>query len=495
MRNWKRFAAVMMAAATMVTGLTACGGNGTAGTSGNGDAANSGDENKVSDVEDVAAGTESGSDDGEIGQYTVLTDADGNPYDLGGMDIIIYDWFTADQEDNEDASAYDEAREEYLDWIQSTYNFTIKQKAMTSWADSPEDFSNYAATGGDENYIFCLYQGGALMSAEANGLLYDLSTLDCLDFSDSKWESSVAQLMTTSDGKVYGLRAIPHEATAGIYFNKRLLQEAGIDPESIYELQRNKEWTWDKFEELCQQVQKDTDNDGVIDQYAMTNFTSTLYSAAVISNGGQFVGKDENGMYYNDLESDATMEALNWALDMLDKYEMVYPEDAAWDYTYTAFANGEAVFTCEEAYRAGDWSGEDGMEDEFGFVCFPMGPRMDHYVNYAKDNVFVIPSCYDEDKAWKLAFAYNLYTDPVPGYEDYEAWKVDYMKSFCDTESVDETIATMVDSGVPLFEKAINGIDMGPDLYWGISKDNTPAQQAEAIRNTWKAYIDTANGL
>ena len=44
--------------------------------------------------------------------------------------------------------------------------------------------------------------------------------------------------MTTSDGKVYGMRAIPHEATAGIYFNKRLLQEAGIDPESIYELQR-----------------------------------------------------------------------------------------------------------------------------------------------------------------------------------------------------------------------------------------------------------------
>ena len=47
MRNWKRFAAVMMAAATMVTGLTACGGNGTAGTSGNGDAANSGDEQSI----------------------------------------------------------------------------------------------------------------------------------------------------------------------------------------------------------------------------------------------------------------------------------------------------------------------------------------------------------------------------------------------------------------------------------------------------------------
>ena len=149
------------------------------------------------------------------------------------------------------------------------------------------------------------------------------------------------------------MRAMDHEPTAGIYFNKRLLEEAGIDPESIYELQRNNEWTWDKFEELCKQVQKDTDNDGVIDLYAMTNFSSTLYPAAVYSNGGQFIGKDENG-FYNDLESDATMEALNWALDMIDKYEMVYPEDAAWDYTYTAFANGEAVFTCAESYKAGD---------------------------------------------------------------------------------------------------------------------------------------------
>ena len=84
--------------------------------------------------------------------------------------------------------------------------------------------------------------------------------------------------------------------------------------------------TWDKFEELCKQVQKDTDNDGVIDLYAMTNFSSTLYPAAVYSNGGQFIGKDENG-FYNDLESDATMEALNWALDMIDKYELTLPTD------------------------------------------------------------------------------------------------------------------------------------------------------------------------
>lgn len=52
----------------------------------------------------------------------------------------------------------------------------------------------------------------------------------------------------------------------------------------------------------------------------------------------------------------------------------------------------------------------------------------------------------------------------------------------------------MVDSGVPMYDKLVNGIDMGPDLFWGISKDNTPAQKAESIRNTWQSYIDTANG-
>lgn len=77
------------------------------------------------------------------------------------------------------------------------------------------------------------------------------------------------------------MRGIAPEPKGGIYFNKRLLEEAGITADSIYELQENGEWTWDKFEELCSQVQADTDNDGVIDRYAMVNFRSTFYNEAV----------------------------------------------------------------------------------------------------------------------------------------------------------------------------------------------------------------------
>ena len=114
---------------------------------------------------------------------------------------------------------------------------------------------------------------------------------------------------------IYGMRGIAPEPKGGIYFNKRLLEEAGITADSIYELQENGEWTWDKFEELCSQVQADTDNDGVIDRYAMVNFRSTFYNEAVASNYGDYIAMDENGKYYNDLESNETLDALNWLLE------------------------------------------------------------------------------------------------------------------------------------------------------------------------------------
>lgn len=420
-------------------------------------------------------------------QYQVITDADGNPIDLGGMEIVLRDWWTADEE-TEPANAYEEAREEYLDWIQETYNFTIKQVAISSWASTPEDFANYATTGGDENYIFILRQGSELVAAMNSGLMYDLSKLDCLDFSEEKWGNGVHEVLS-KNGAIYGMSAADPEPKGGMYFNKRLLEEAGIDPMEIYELQENMEWTWDKFEELCQKVQADTDNDGVIDRYAMTNFASDLYTCAVYSNGGDFIGNDGT-KYYNDLESEETMEALNWVLDMIGKYEMVYPEDAEWDYTYTAFANGEAVFSCAESYKAGQWS---EMEDDFGFVCFPMGPKATDYTNIYNDNPYCIPACYDDQKAWNLAFAYNLYTQPIPGFEDYEGWKSNYYKSFRDTESVDLTLARLVTNGRVTYHNMIPGLQMGADLLWGISADKTPAQKAEEIRNTWGAYLEEAN--
>ncbi|MBQ7359084.1 MAG: extracellular solute-binding protein [Lachnospiraceae bacterium] len=477
MKTVKRFMATVLATA-MTMSVAACGNNAPA------DAPASSDP--VESKEESSEVVESSEED--LGAYTVIKDENGNPIDLGGIEVIVRDWWSP-AEAEEPKNAYEEARQEYRDWIQETYNFTIKNVGISSWASTPEDFANYATTGGDEHYVFVLRQGSELVSAMNSKLMYDLSTLDCLDFSEDKWKDGVHNMFSKGTA-IYGMRGETPEPRGGLYFNKRLLTEAGIDPQSIYELQENMEWTWAKFEEICEAINADTDNDGVIDRYALACVNQDFFEEAVYSNGGEYIGKDENGKYYNRLDSQETLDALNWSLDVIGKYAKVFASDASWDYAYTAFYNGEVAFIPQQAYKAGEWK---DMEDDFGFVCFPMGPNASDYTNCYTDNVMAIPACYDAEKAWKIAFAYNLWTEPVPGYEDEPVWKQNYYSNFKDTEAVDLTLQRMTENGMVTYHTFINGLSMGSDLYWKISKENTPAQQAETIRPTWASYIDTAN--
>ena len=120
--------------------------------------------------------------------YEVLKDENGNVYDLGGMEIVIRDWYSPSVT-AEPKNAYEEAKQDYLEWAQETYNFTIKAMAIGDWGSVPQDFVDYVTTGGDDNnYIFTLRNDPAVTAAVSVGLMYDLSTLDCLDFTENKFQ-------------------------------------------------------------------------------------------------------------------------------------------------------------------------------------------------------------------------------------------------------------------------------------------------------------------
>ena len=148
-----------------------------------------------------AAAEETASD--EYDPYQVITDADGNPIDLGGMDIIIRNWWSGDP--TEPQNEYEEALKDYRDWIQETYNFTLTQTAMSDWGSTPTDFVDYATTGGDENYVFILRDDPAITSAMSNGLMYDLSTLDCLDFNDVKFQRNLLHKQYSKGDAIYAM--------------------------------------------------------------------------------------------------------------------------------------------------------------------------------------------------------------------------------------------------------------------------------------------------
>ncbi|MBP3197448.1 MAG: extracellular solute-binding protein [Butyrivibrio sp.] len=490
-------ATAAIAAAAMLTSMAGCGSSteapATTDTQQSAETTETTTEASVAEAstEEVAA-EETASD--EYDPYQIITDADGNPIDLGGMEIIIRDWWSGDEQ--EPQNEYEEALKDYRDWIQETYNFTIKSQAMSDWGSTPTDFVDYATTGGDENYIFTLRDDPAITSAMANGLMYDLSTLDCLNFDDAKFQRNLLHKQYSKGSSIYAMFAGYSEARTGVYFNKRILTDAGIDPESIYDMQADGTWTWDKFEELMSKVQQDKDNDGTIDIYGMTLNEGVMTTEAVFSNGGSYIDKDSSGKFVYNLESPETLEALEWTVDMFTKYdaEVANPEGAEWDYYKEQFLNGQAAFLVEDEYAGCPGNFLEDMQDEVGFVMFPKGPKMDDYINVWSNNPVAIPACYDADKAWKLAFAWNLYTNaPSAEYVDYNGYLSTARNGKFDERAVDETIQMMTEKGTVAYHGMVPNLNLGSDFVWNIGPGAVVSEQVEAIRDTWKAYVDEAN--
>ena len=182
----------------------------------------------------------------------------------------------------------------------------------------------------------------------------------------------------------YGFNLGKPEPRNGVFFNKRILQENGYDPDYPYDLQKAGKWTWDTFEEMCKKLTRDTDNDGVIDQYAMASFNTEFSYSALDSNGAKIIDRDANGKYINVAGSEKAMEAWNWIQHMFLTYQLPQEEGENWDYFYTAFTNGEVAFLADQEYNAQPNGKFWSMADDYGFVCFPLGPhgdgkyKMDH---------------------------------------------------------------------------------------------------------------------
>lgn len=480
-------------AAAMTMSVAACGNNTPAST------ASTDNTPASTDSTEVVESTESVEEE-EVSEYTVLIDpATGKPYDLGGIEVIVRDWFTS-PERAEAKTDFEEAQYAYQDWIQETYNFKIHGETIGDWGSVAQDFVDYVTAGGDDkNYVFTLPSGfsSTLLNAIGQGLVYDLSKLDCLDFSEPKFANGVNKLYTI-DGGVYAMRAGWAEPRTGLYFNKRILTEAGVNPDDIYDMQANDTWTWQAFEEVLEKVQQDTDNDGTVDIWGLALNEGVMVNAAVFSNGGKYVGMDADGKYTYEFESPETLEALEWVRDIFNKYDWNGPVDdegnaAAWDYYQDQFKTGGAAFCCDQQYCATPGNLFYETEDELGFVMFPKGPK-GKLVQVAEDNMYVIPSCYDDDTAWKCAFAYSLYNEFVPGYEDYNPYINTTATGNFDERAYNETVPLMSKNSEIGLHAVIPNLDLGEPFTWKFYPDMAPVSEiVDGFRDMYKQYIDEAN--
>ncbi len=415
----------------------------------------------------------------------------GKVWDFEGMEVTIYDYWSdptrpASSKTEEDSRAF-------RAWLEETYNYKCVQKDLAGWSNHPSEINNFMMDGDTSKNVVFIVDGRSAISGVVNNFWYDLSTLKSINLKDPKWNQAVGARLTLGDSQ-YGFRDGISEPREGIFFNKRILEENGYDPDYIYDLQKEGKWTWDAFEEMCAKITKDTDNDGVIDQYAMSSFYTCFGIACIVSNGDQPVVA-EDGKYVEHFGTDKSMEALNWGYNIYNKYQL--PQgDGQWDYFRTAFKNGETAFMCDQHFLAQPNGTLADMKDDWGWACFPLGPKSDGKLFGIGDTqMMVIPSIYEEEQAEKIAKIVDLYTTTCPGYDGPDAWKQNgIFQGFRDERALEETCYYMLSNTTERIDNLIPGWQ-GDWIYNSIfhSWGSTPAETYEAQKGEIQACLDEVN--
>ncbi len=162
----------------------------------------------------------------------------------------------------------------------------------------------------------------------------------------------------TVDGIPY---ALPYECVPTLMFaNKTLLAKAGIQV-------TGREWTWDYFYEICQKVTRDTDGDGVTDQFGSYGYT---WRNALAANGATLFSAE--GQSCNIAEPKA-VEAVAFAQRLNALYKDCDVTSKDFDQGRVAFR--PFLFSDYRTYRPYPWRIKRYSGFEWDCIQMPYGPN------------------------------------------------------------------------------------------------------------------------
>jgi ABC-type glycerol-3-phosphate transport system substrate-binding protein len=416
---------------------------------------------------------------------------------LSGSNVVIGNWWDDwDVTTRKPASAEEERTLEWRTKIQKDYNFKIREANIAGWAEMQELASTSIMAGSPAASIFVLQPNWAL-ALYNQSLFYPVSDtgVDFSAISPVIWNQAVKETFTFN-GKVYAF-AVGYGTSqhgSGVYFNKRIFQEAGINPELPYDMQKAGTWTWDAFLDLCKRLTRDINNDGIIDTYALTADLSTdILETVVASNGAQYVDKDATGKFINATGRPEFLQALQYCVQLKNEgVLMPRPADSEWNWYQPMFHDGRVAMRISAQYVAGELG---DMADDWGFVLFPKGPYVSDYRYSEDENVYVIPRTFSAADANKIMQAFILWSTPAPGNDGPDAWKAGQYSRYRDARAVDETLTMMREPSRIMMKYAslIPGLNTG-DIAWNMwNEGQDPAQLIESVSQSWNSIISEAN--
>ena len=403
-------------------------------------------------------------------------------YDFGGRVIREAAWW--DLEPQPGTSEGADKQIARRDELMEKYNFTVEYLNVP-YDQYLETFTASTLSGEPFADLCEVPQNWFYPGLVANGFLKDWDSLG-IDLTKEKWEPTTLEF-GLYQGKHYAMMAGTFFPRSGVFFNKTLFDREGIP--YIYDMVYDKTWTWDKMLEIAKKTTKDLDGDGIIDQWGIEDMN--LEWQLIASNGGSPIKTVDGKAVFGLLDPEA-LEALQFFQDLHNLHKVVEPTDGqAWDYPGQQFQDGKAAFLAYE------WWFVDrlypNMADDYGWVPFPMGPRMNEYVSDSQGhNVKVIPATVVRPE--EVALYYDWMTEPYPD-EDEDSWR-----EYPESKSRDEETVQMFRnwhlwnlSKINVWGSFPDLVNLGYSFMWQIESGNkTPQVAIEEIAAQAQAILDDA---
>ena len=191
------------------------------------------------------------------------------------------------------------------------------------------------------------------------GIMKDLEPLMMADpdFQKESYYNTALQA-GQYDGRQY---ALPYETVPTLMFvNKSLLNREGLSvPDN--------DWTWDDLYQICRQITKDRDGDGLLDQFGTYNYG---WTEAVYSNGAELF--DENGTesYFND---ERVTEAVRFTKQITDLNQRQKVSKDDFDSGNVAFM--PLPFTEYRTYKTYPYKIKKYTKFQWDCITLPAGPE------------------------------------------------------------------------------------------------------------------------
>lgn len=265
-----------------------------------------------------------------------------------------------------------------------------------------------------------------------------------------------------------------------LLFNKALAEREGIT--NLYEMEKNKTWTFSKLQELALKATKDTDGDGEIDQWGISGINAMQL---IYSNGGEMT-RPEGETIKLAFDSPQSIEALSFFADLHLKHKVVGGDGLE------TFQAGNSLFQGAPMYQLSGIM--ENMTDPYGILHYPLGPSATDYNNVQVEvQMFVVPAC--SKIPMETIKIFEAINDPFPREDDTppptRAESVSYV---CYDDESAQVLARMHDETMVFTDYgAWDGWSWGINEMFGrvARGEETPQAAVDAIKAEMQAGIDS----